>query len=245
VSKDAEFYDKTWSDKKYATEGVSQVLRRRQIIQFIRKYTPGVELALLELGCGKGFLTEAISKFGQATGIDFAAKTIEQNKQRSPHLEFVWGDITDPLLPQHLIQYDVVVSSEVIEHIEIAKRAQFLQNVDALLRPGGVVILTTPNKDVILGRKLPHESEAEFFDRFDNQPIDNIMSQEELLALLEPYFEFVDFASVQPLVKIRWLDLFWKGLFWFLDYKFVNNLTNALGLKGQYMVVISRKPTTG
>lgn len=244
MSNDAEFYDKTWSDKKYAAEGVSQVLRRRKIMQFIEQYTSGVELTLLDLGCGKGFLTEAISKFGQATGVDFAAKTIEQNKQRSPHLGFVCGDVTDPLLPQRLIQYDVVVSSEVIEHIEIAKRTQFLQNVDAVLHPGGVFILTTPDKDVVLGRKLPNESEAEFFDRFDDQPINNIMSKKELLALLEPYFEFVGFASVQPLVNNRLLDLLWKGLFLFLDYKFVNTLTHVLGLKGQYMVVISRKPTT-
>lgn len=161
MSKNVAFYDKVWADDFYA-KGLSPTLRRRQIIHFIQQYTSGSELMLLDLGCGKGYLAEALSRFGPVTGVDFAAETVQQNKQRFSHITFVCGDVVDPALPQLLAQYDVVVSSEVIEHIEIADRAQLLRNVDAVLRPGGLFIVTTPYRNSILRLKPPDESETAF-----------------------------------------------------------------------------------
>lgn len=71
------------------------------------------------------------------------------------------------------------------------------------------------------------------------------MSKEELIAALEPYFEVVGFASVQPCIKNRLRDYLWKVLFWLLNYRLVNNVTNALGIEVRYMVVAARKPATG
>jgi SAM-dependent methyltransferase len=239
-----EFYDEMWSGDAHA-RGLSPTLRRRKIVRFIRKYTPGSGLTLLDLGCGKGYLAEALSRFGQVTGVDFASGTVEQNRRRSPHITFICEDVTSPTLPRRLAQYDVVVASEVLEHIKVADRSQFFQNVDAVLRPGGLFVLTTPYKNSILRLKSPDESETEFFSRFEGQPISDIVSKEDLIATLERYFEFVDFASVQPCIKNRWLDYLWKGLFWPLNYRLVNGLTRVLGMEGKYMVVVAQKPAIG
>lgn len=179
------------------------------------------------------------------TGVDFASGTVEQNRRRSPHITFICEDVTSPTLPRRLAQYDVVVASEVLEHIKVADRSQFFQNVDAVLRPGGLFVLTTPYKNSILRLKSSDESETEFFIRFEGQPISDIVSKEDLIATLERYFEFVDFASVQPCIKNRWVDYLWKGLFWPLNYRLVNGLTRVLGMEGKYMVVVAQKPAIG
>jgi 2-polyprenyl-3-methyl-5-hydroxy-6-metoxy-1,4-benzoquinol methylase len=229
-----------WSDKT-AGKGVSATLRRRQVISFVKKYTLGANLRILDLGCGKGYLSEALARFGSVTGVDLAEETIERNKERFPQLTFVHGDVTDPTLPQNLSRYDLIVSSEVIEHLGIMNREQFLGNAYALLRPQGLFILTTPNRDVFLRLKHPDEEESVFLDRLDEQPINNLMKKKELKALLKSHFDILDFASVQPLVKFRLLDLLWKGLFSPLDYRFVNEFTNFIGIDGKYMIFVVRR----
>lgn len=171
------FYDNMWSDKA-ASKGVSATLRRRQVISFVKQYTLGVNLKILDLGCGQGYLSEALARFGSVTGVDLAEETIERNKERFPQLNFVCGDVTAPALPQTLSRYDLIISSEVIEHLNIMNREQFLGNVYALLRPQGLFILTTPNRDVFLRLKHSDEEESVFLARLDEQQINNLMTKE-------------------------------------------------------------------
>lgn len=240
TKKIVKFYDTMWSDNA-AGKGVSATLRRRKITRFIKKYASASELRILDLGCGKGYLTEALARFGSVTGVDLAKETIERNKKRFPQLTFFCGDVTDPTLPQKLSKYDLIVSSEVIEHLKIINRKQFLSNVYALLRPQGLFILTTPDRDVFLRLKRPDEEAAVFLARLDKQPINNLLTKKEFKVLLKPHFDVLDVASVQPLVKFRPLDLLWKGLFFPLDYRLVSDFTNFIGLDGKYMVFVTRK----
>ena len=53
--------------------------------------------------------------------------------------------------------YDVIVSFQVIEHIEDDKR--YLQEIQRVLKPGGVALLTTPNIKQSLSRNPWHERE--------------------------------------------------------------------------------------
>lgn len=234
------FYDQRWS-KPMAAKGVSAVLRRRQIISLVRKYTKASELQILDLGCGKGYLSEALSRFGNVTAVDYAKKTIESNQKRVPHIKFICADVTDSTLPKALGDYDLVVTSEVIEHIPLDKRSNFLNNVDGVLRRGALLIITTPYRESLLKLKPSGMTDDEFLAGIDDQPIDNIMRKHELLALLSPNFRFLEFSSVQPPVKYRALDLLWKAAFLPIGYRFVNQITQFLRIDGKYMVVACTK----
>jgi len=57
-------------------------------------------------------------------------------------------DITAPLpFPDHF--FSVIYGSEVIEHVERAEAAAFLREAHRVLRPGGVLRLTTPDVEAV------------------------------------------------------------------------------------------------
>jgi 2-polyprenyl-6-hydroxyphenyl methylase/3-demethylubiquinone-9 3-methyltransferase len=96
---------------------------------------------VLDLGCGDGSLTARLAAAGSWTidGVDFSTSGIARAQERYPDLAFRVHDIAKPLGTS---DYDVVVSAEVIEHL-LLPRALFHRATEAL-RPGGLLILTTP-----------------------------------------------------------------------------------------------------
>lgn len=100
-------------------------------------------LKILEVGCGFGYLTYALSKAGhEVKGIDISHVAVEQAKKKYGDL-FECIDVRD-LAKRETLSYDAVIFTEVIEHIEDPKG--FMKVMDQLLLPGGHLIVTTPNK---------------------------------------------------------------------------------------------------
>lgn len=241
IEDDAVFYDKMWL-RSDCRRNVSPTLRRRQIIRFIRRHTDDLNhrkasLRLLDLGCGAGCLIRHLATFGTVTGVDVASETMARNQRQFPGAKFYAADATDSLLPQRIGKFDVVVCSEVIEHVQLHSRNQLLRNIVALLEPGGLAVLSTPDRSVVYNRRFPNEDEDEFLLRIDPQPLNNMITEEELFVAIKPFFSIIEFTTVQPYVKNRVLDLIWKGLFWPIDYRFVNTISQGRGLRGEYMVV--------
>jgi 2-polyprenyl-3-methyl-5-hydroxy-6-metoxy-1,4-benzoquinol methylase len=117
---------------------------------------------ILDSGCGTGWLTEILSQFGEATGVDLAP---EEARRRFPHLSFHSVDAVPPG------PFDVVISQEVLEHAD--DQPGYLDAVYRVLRPGGYLILTTPNAKVSL-----HYSWLRI------QPVEKHLTRRELKALL-------------------------------------------------------------
>ena len=98
----------------------------------------------LDVGCGAGLLAEPLARLGATvTAVDAAAELIDVAKDhaagqglaidyRAGGVESVEG------------QFDLVTSMEVIEHV--ADPQQFIDDLAARLAPGGLMILSTPNK---------------------------------------------------------------------------------------------------
>ena len=75
--------------------------------------------------------------------IELEQDNIDKFKKVVPG-EYIRGDITDPELKDKFSeQFDVVVFTEILEHIDCYRIA--LQNIGTLLKPDGQVIITTPN----------------------------------------------------------------------------------------------------
>ena len=103
---------------------------------------------VLDIACGSGYgsLYLAEKGAGKVFGIDNSKETIRYAKQTYPHpkVEYSIGDVRDLKLPDNSI--DVVVSFETIEHVPDHK--EFLSEAKRVLKKNGLLIISTPNKNV-------------------------------------------------------------------------------------------------
>ena len=181
------YYDERWSKIKYANRW--QAGRASAVLDGLRRI--GQEAPrILDLGCGTGWLTAILAQFGPTTGVDLSPLAIAQAKQRYSDVEFLAGDFFEVPLPRGA--FDVVVTSQVIEHLEDQRR--FVDLVADLLRPGGHLLMVTDN-DWNLARWDP-EALAQF--RGVPQPIQRRTTRRQLRALLAPRFTLTRLRSIIP-----------------------------------------------
>ncbi|KAJ1950709.1 Hexaprenyldihydroxybenzoate methyltransferase, mitochondrial [Dispira parvispora] len=104
-------------------------------------------LRMLDVGCGGGLLCESLARLGgHVTGIDASVENIniaQVHARQDPllchdprQLEYINTTTTE-----QCESYDVVASMEVIEHV--LNPRQFVQDLFALTKPGGLVFLST------------------------------------------------------------------------------------------------------
>ena len=103
---------------------------------------------VLDVACGSGYGTYFMARNGAqlVTGIDISEEVINycQKCYRNKNLAFEVMDATDLKFPDN--SFDVIVSFETIEHL--SDHDLFLTELKRVLKPQGVVIISTPNKAV-------------------------------------------------------------------------------------------------
>jgi SAM-dependent methyltransferase len=117
---------------------------QRQRLRLVRECLPPDPGRVIDLGCGPGTFLGNFFDGREALGVDFASPQIEYALRRygRPGLEFRQGDILEF---RHESPFDCAVSIETIEHLPRDKTARFLGNARRLLKPGGSLVLVTPN----------------------------------------------------------------------------------------------------
>jgi 2-polyprenyl-3-methyl-5-hydroxy-6-metoxy-1,4-benzoquinol methylase len=101
---------------------------------------------ILDVGCGRGWLSNLLREYGNVIGIEPVRSVVEYGKQLFPDLDLRVG-VSQDLLNKYTSHFDIVVCSEVIEHIPDEQKFSFLNNLKTLLKTNGFLILTTPRKD--------------------------------------------------------------------------------------------------
>jgi len=98
---------------------------------------------ILEVGSGLGYLTYAIRQEGySATGLDISTDAV--NKARASFgNNYICEDVYQYAL-KNIGKFDVVLLTEIIEHVP--DPSAFLDALMSLLKPGGKLIISTPNK---------------------------------------------------------------------------------------------------
>ena len=149
---------------------------------------------VLDVACGAGYGTNILAQVAaEATGLDIDAAAVRKAKRkyRRSNIKFVAGDCYD--MPFEAGSFDVVVANEMIEHIDDHDR--FIDEVKRVLRPGGSLLVSTPNKPVYNRYKEPnvfHVSEMDIPEFHD---------------LLEHYFEHVRFIGLRMALVSAGYDL--------------------------------------
>ena len=101
---------------------------------------------VLDVACGSGIGTDYLLKAGaiRSSGIDMDAQAIRYARANYQGCAFVNADATQTGFLSN--SFDVVVSFETIEHLE--NQRGFLRECYRILRPGGLLICSTPNSRI-------------------------------------------------------------------------------------------------
>jgi len=147
------------STEEYAPEIASQVrpdVRRVSLLISLAKSVMGDEFAGegLELGCGYGYLLFPIAKFNPNvhwTGIEHPGRIYfnspdYQQAFRDYNCSLAGLDFVHEPLPFADQYFSVITFSETLEHLPVERVNFVLAEISRVLRPGGILIASSPNQ---------------------------------------------------------------------------------------------------
>lgn len=135
----------------------------------------------MEIGCGDGFGLPIIAQGADHVySVDWDQRLLAGNAKRLSILNNVTYLHADLNESSPDIEVDAAFSIDVVEHLEPAKEAIFIENVVRCLKPQGVLITGTPN--ITASQYATPRSQVQHI---------NLKSMKTLRELNEKYFENV------------------------------------------------------
>ncbi|MGE3623978.1 MAG: bifunctional 2-polyprenyl-6-hydroxyphenol methylase/3-demethylubiquinol 3-O-methyltransferase UbiG [Bdellovibrionales bacterium] len=104
-------------------------------------------LTILDVGCGGGLLSEPMARLGgKVTGIDASEETVAAARQhaRAVGLAIDYQVASVEELAAKKTRYDFITALEVVEHV--ADMDSFFEALAGLLKPGGLLVMSTLNR---------------------------------------------------------------------------------------------------
>lgn len=125
----------------------------RHLIEILKPYLPKVK-KILDIGSGVGTIDFYLASKGKkVTGIEISKSAVELAKKNAElfnlnkKITFINAAFPTKILKG---QYDMVIFSEVIEHLEDDTKA--LRDIWKVLKPNGLLVITTPSINAPLYR---------------------------------------------------------------------------------------------
>jgi 2-polyprenyl-3-methyl-5-hydroxy-6-metoxy-1,4-benzoquinol methylase len=221
------YYDTMWNRYKGVT--VEEMVRLYFIISEIKKIIKFKDISIIDLGCGRGWLTNALTKYGNVVGVDLSIKIA---KRLYPNLKFVKANIVTDNIDGI---YDVIVSSEVIEHLFSEDQNILIKKCYNMLNTDGYLILTAPNTEAV---SIDESKNEEF------QPLENWISKKRLVSIMKPYFKVKFIGSTLFYPKFirdrRWLCRPYNVFLRLFGYRLLNKFLKST-FYGMFLVVVAKK----
>ncbi|MEM3872043.1 MAG: class I SAM-dependent methyltransferase [Nitrososphaeria archaeon] len=190
-----EFYEKE-GDEGYKARhlGIFEEIGENHKLFF--KLMPIKSGKLLDVGCGDGVFLKEAKKFGfEVWGIDLDRKSIKvcQEKWKLKNTFAVTHEEFANFCHKERLKFDIITFFEVLEHQD--KPKEFLETIKSMLKPNGYIVLSVPNRESLLNRKLYREllystdNPPHHFLRFSKNTLENIFRKlgfEEILICQTP-----------------------------------------------------------
>jgi SAM-dependent methyltransferase len=161
----------------------------------------------LDFGCGPGTLIHLLPQGISGVGVDIAAAQLTYANQNyaGPQKEFV--KIDSPHLPFPDQAFDSISCVEVVEHLELSLTHDILSEFVRVLKPGGKLIVTTPNYgslwpliEVMVNRLSTVSYEEQHITKFKRANLEILLKESGFGRI-----SVTTFMSVSPfLAGINW-----------------------------------------
>jgi ubiquinone/menaquinone biosynthesis C-methylase UbiE len=133
-------------------------------------------LDVLDIACGEGYGSAMLaSRAKRVVGVDIEHRAVEHARHTyyHPNVRYLAGDCA--AIPAADDSFDVVVSFETLEHV--GEQDQMLSEIRRVLRPGGRLVISSPNK-------LVYSDEVHFTNPYHVREL----YYDEFVRLLERHF---------------------------------------------------------
>jgi 2-polyprenyl-6-hydroxyphenyl methylase / 3-demethylubiquinone-9 3-methyltransferase len=137
-----------------------------------------------DVGCGAGLLCEPLARLGaDVVGIDAAPENIAAARLHAEGQGLVIDYRTGSIEMLGAEAFDLITSLEVIEHVE--NPAAFVHGLAQALAPGGLLILSTPNRTPVSRLAMITLGEGLGAIPRGTHDWDHFLTPDELRALIE------------------------------------------------------------
>jgi ubiquinone/menaquinone biosynthesis C-methylase UbiE len=174
---------------------------------------------VLDIACGSGYGSQLLAKAGakKVWAIDISQETIEYAQKRYPHKLVNYKVGRAENIPIKGNSVDIVVSFETLEHIRHHKF--LLKEIKRVLKRGGKLIISTPNKSLGTEEASPFHIKEFTLSEFNNL-LESNFSDVEIYGqkpIYEKYLRAVTIiTNTIPPGRLRWfidtsLKVFFRG----------------------------------
>ena len=161
--------DPLWSKKD---PNPAELERWGHIQRLLRKTGREHFVCIVDFGCGRGWLSALLAAYGSVIGIEPIRDVVKHGRYLYPHLNIIHGSLNK----LRKLQADLIVCSEVIEHIADSEKPNYIKNFNRALVRGGFLIITTPRGEVL-------DEWMKYGD--PSQPVEDWIDEESLLGMCE------------------------------------------------------------
>jgi SAM-dependent methyltransferase len=165
-------------------------------VSFYHKYIGALvpdksEDSVLDIGCGVGQVVASLSQKGvNAHGVDVSHPNIKKAQRHSDLCQVYDGKV----LPYSDSKFGAVGAFNVLEHVEVPEK--LLEELVRVTRPGGKIVVSSPNFFRILGFRDYHPRMRGIGNKLSN--LSRLLQKRKIL---KGSFEHWGFDRMEPIVK--------------------------------------------
>lgn len=216
--------------------------RARPYRYYFRGWLPArVDARIIDLACGGGMLLHFFKDMGYTNlnGVDVSPEQIELARQVVPSIEH--ASIFD-VLAKHNDTFDMITALDIIEHLTKDEVFQLLDGCWRALKPGGRLILQTPNAETPWG----------FPVRYADFTHEVCFTPQNLARLLELCgYESVEARESGPVPRGNGIKSYLRYLIWravrtgLLAYNAIETGNPGSGILTRVFMISATKPAGG